>query len=358
MDTSISYKCPSCGGTITWNSKKQKMVCEYCDTEFTEEQIEVIEEESTAENTQSQMEWGDYDTQAEGRKLEHMKIHICQSCGGEIVGDENSVATQCVYCGSPTILTENIDGVYCPDYVIPFKLDKKAAKEALKGFYKGKRLLPSLFAAQNRIEKITGVYAPFWLFDCDADARITYDATRVRFYSDSQYNYTETRHYAIVREGKIGFERIPADGSSKLDDAYMDSLEPFHYGDLTEFSPNYLSGYFADKYDVSSKENEPRVNQRVKNSTEEAFRRSVKGYEMVTPRNSNVNIKNGRVSYVMMPVWMLSTKYKDKVYTFAMNGQTGKMVGELPVDTGKAWKYMFGISAIAFAIGQLAVWLI
>lgn len=357
MDTAMSYKCPNCGGTLVWNSKKQQMVCEYCDNTFTEEQITEIEATMSNESASSDLEWGDYDTQASSTTMEHMKVHICQSCGGEIVGDENSVSTECVYCGSPTILTENIDGVYQPDYIIPFKLDKKKAKEALQNFYKGKRLLPNLFASQNRIDKITGVYVPFWLFDCDADAHITYDATKVRLYSDAHYHYTETMHYAVIREGEIGFEQIPVDGSSKMDDAYMDAIEPFDYKELTEFAPNYLAGYFADKYDVDSKTCEPRATARVKNSTEETFKKSVKGYESVIPKNSTVKIKSGGIHYAMLPVWMLNTKYHDKIYTFAMNGQSGRLVGELPTDKAKFWKYLIGISAAVFAVSQLIVFL-
>ena len=162
----------------------------------------------------------------------------------------------------------------------------------------------------------------------------------------------------VKRSGRLAFEKIPVDGSSKMDDAYMDSIEPFDYNQLTEFSENYLAGYYADKYDVDSAASIPRANERVKRSTEERFRQTVHGYESVLTEGSRINIKNGKAEYTMFPVWVLNKKYKDKIYTFAMNGQTGKLVGELPVDKGKVFKYLFGITAVIFALLQIFVFLI
>lgn len=357
MDKTTSYKCPCCGAALVWGSKDQKMICEYCDNKFDEEQLKAILAEEQKENTEQEPEWNIKENREED-EMGGMKVYICQSCGGEIIGDENSAATECVYCGNPTILTENISGINRPKYVIPFKIDKRAAKEKLKEFYKGKRLLPKEFYRENHIENIKGIYVPFWLFDCEAEADITYAATRIKYWSDSKYNYTKTDHYMVNRGGRLAFDKIPVDASSKMDDAYMDSIEPFDYSQLTEFSEKYLSGYFADKYDVSSKESIPRVNKRVKSSTEEKFRETVIGYDTVSPRNTRVNIRNGNVDYTMFPVWLLNTKYKDKIYTFAMNGQTGKFVGELPTDRGKAFAYIFGITAVIFSLFQIFVFLL
>ncbi|MCI5587034.1 MAG: hypothetical protein MR384_04010 [Lachnospiraceae bacterium] len=367
MDNTISYKCPYCGGTLVWGSKEQKMVCEYCDSKFTEEQLkELVEDdyrkaseiENAEEIEETEPEWDVRDENLEENQMGNMKVHICQSCGGEIIGDENSVATECVYCGSPTIITENISGINRPKYIIPFKLDKKDAKEKLKEFYKGKRLLPNEFSKKKHIESIKGIYVPFWLFDCEAYADITYKTTRTSYWSDSKYNYTKTDHYMVKRGGSLAFEKIPVDGSSKMDDAYMDSIEPFDYNQLTDFSEKYLAGYYADKYDVDANASIPRANERVKRSTEEKFKETVHGYDSVLTESTRVNVKNGKVEYTMFPVWMLNKKYKGKMYMFAMNGQTGKLVGELPIDKGKVFKYLFGITAVLFALSQILVFLI
>ena len=299
MDDTIAYKCPCCGASLVWGSKEQELVCEYCDNKFTEAQLKEIADEENTKAQEMNAKWNVEETD-DDNGMDGIKVHICQSCGGEIIGDENSVATECVYCGSPTIITENISGVNRPKYVIPFKLDKNAAKEKLKAFYKGKRLLPDEFSKKKHIDSIKGLYVPFWLFNCEAEADITYKANRTHFWSDANYNYTKTDHYMLKRKGKLAFEKIPVDASSKMDDKYMDSIEPFDYNQLEEFSEKYLTGYYADKYDVDIKASEPRANERVKRSTEDKFRSSVKGYESVIADSSRINVKNGKADLACM----------------------------------------------------------
>ena len=248
-----------------------------------------------------------------------------------------------------------------PDYVIPFKLDKKAATEALKAHYKGKKLLPKVFKDENRIKEVKGVYVPFWLFGADVDGFVNYKATRVRAWSDSNYNYTETRYYNVIRAGHVGFDNVPVDGSSKMDDTLMESIEPFDLSDAVDFQTVYLSGYLADKYDVDADSSIERANERIRHSTEEAFYDTVQGYTTVTPVNSHIHLQNGTAKYALYPVWILNTKWNGQTYTFAMNGQTGKLVGDLPMDKGLFRKWLFGVagavSAAAFALSYLLWWL-
>ena len=248
-----------------------------------------------------------------------------------------------------------------PDLVIPFKLDKKAAMEALKRHYSGKRLLPRVFADENHLREIKGVYVPVWLFDADAQADLRWKATRTRTWSDSNYIYTETQHYSVIRGGTIGFHRVPVDGSSKMDDALMESIEPFDFSETVDFQTAYLSGFLADKYDVNSEQSVDRANERVRRSTEEAFTATVGGYSTMIPVSSHVNLQNGAAKYALYPVWLLTTEWQGKNYIFAMNGQTGKFVGDLPLDKAAYTKWLFGIagavSAACFAISYL-LWLL
>jgi hypothetical protein len=268
----------------------------------------------------------------------------------------------CPNCGNTQIVLKRLDGLLKPDYVIPFKLDKKAAVEALKNFYKGKRLLPDSFKKENRVNSIQGVYLPFWLFDAQADASIRYKATKTSAWSDSQYNYTKTDFYSVVREGSLSFEKVPVDGSEKMDDAYMDAIEPFDYGQLKDFQTAFLSGYLAEKYDVDATKSKERAGVRIKNSIENEFRKSVAGYSSVITESSVVDVKEGKVSYSFFPTWILNTKYKKENYMFVMNGQTGLLAGRLPVDSGKVTKYLLligGITGLAltFIIQALAVFI-
>lgn len=361
MSTLQQYKCPCCGGDIEFDSAIQKMKCPYCDSEFEMESLAALDEDLKNDG-EDQMNW---DSTAGGEweegEAEGLSTYVCQSCGGEIVADQTTAATACPYCDSPIVMKEQLSGALRPDFVIPFKLDKKAAVAALKAHYNGKRLLPKVFKDENHIEEVKGIYVPFWLFDADADANVRYKATKTRTWSDSEYRYVATSYYSVRRAGKIGFERVPVDGSTKIDDTLMESIEPFSFEDAVDFQTAYLAGYLADKYDVDSEQSIARANERIKESTEEMFRSTVMGYETVVKERSNISLQNGSAKYALYPVWMLNTDWNGKKYTFAMNGQTGKIAGDLPLDKAAYKRWLFGlggaISAAALVLSYL-IWLL
>ena len=355
------FKCPCCDGAIEFDSNLQKMKCPYCDSEFDVETLRSYDE-VLKEQPEDSMDW-DSSAGSEWREGEAdgLRTYCCNSCGGQIVADETTGAAECPFCGNPVIMTVQFSGNLKPDLVIPFKLDKNAAMEALKKHYKGKPLLPKVFKDENRVKEIKGIYVPFWLFDTDAEGFVRYNATKVRHWSDSNYYYTETRHYKVIRAGGIGFENVPVDGSTKMDDTLMESIEPFDISEGVDFRTAYLSGFFADKYDVDAKSSTERANERIKSSTEQAFASTVIGYTTVVPVSTNIRLNNGRARYALYPVWILNTKWNDKNYTFAMNGQTGKMVGDLPMDMASFWKWLLGVagavSALCFGLSYL-FWLL
>jgi hypothetical protein len=204
--------------------------------------------------------------------------------------------------------------------------------------------LPKVFKSQNHLDEVKGIYVPFWLFDADADANVRYRTTKVRMWDDEDYDYTETSYFDVYRAGTVGFQNVPVDGSSKMPDDLMESVEPFNINDAKEFQTAYLAGYLADKYDVTADESVDRANERIKRSTEEVFSSTVKGYDTVTTENSNINLQNGKAKYALYPVWILNTTWNGNKYTFAMNGQTGKFVGNLPVDKKAAAAWFAGIA--------------
>lgn len=353
----MEYKCPCCGGAIAFDSSLQKMKCPYCDTEFEMETLLAYDAELKGDR-EDDIKWKEPEGEWTEGEDSSIRVYICNSCGGEIIGDENTAATSCPFCGNPVVMTGQLKGVLKPDFVIPFRLDKNAAKEALKNHLKGKKLLPKVFKDENHIDEIKGIYVPFWMFDADVDANIRYKGTRVRYWSDRKYDYTETSFYNIIRSGNIAFASVPVDGSSKMPDDLMESIEPFDMSGAVDFQTAYLAGYLADKYDVSSEDSVGRANERVKFSTETAFKETVSGFATLTTEYSNVNIDNGRASYGLLPVWILNTTWRDEKYLFAMNGQTGKFVGNLPVDKKKAWLSWLCGTAVAGAVALLAQYLI
>ncbi|MBQ7298849.1 MAG: hypothetical protein IJW77_03310 [Clostridia bacterium] len=351
------YKCPCCGGAIAFDANLQKMKCPYCDTEFEMETLAAYDEELNNEPTDD-MKWSVDAKEWQDGEADGLYTYVCQSCGGEIIGEETTAAMQCPYCDNPVVMMGRLSGSLKPDFVIPFKLDKKAAKAALKNHYGGKKLLPKVFADQNHIDEVRGVYVPFWLFDVDADAHVRYRASNIRHWSDSRYEYTETVCYSVTRAGSIGFSKVPVDGSTKMADDLMESIEPYNMADAVDFQTAYLAGYLADKYDVACDASMERANARIRTSTERAFAETVDGYTTVTPELSGIRLHRGRVQYALLPVWLLNTTWNGQKYTFAMNGQTGKFVGDLPLDKGAYNRWLLGFTALFSAAIFAAAYLL
>ena len=338
---------------MEFDSKTQKMKCPYCDTVADLSDFEETQSEKTA--SKEGAEQGETQEAAEEGA---MMLYVCESCGGEILADKTTGATSCPYCGNKVVMKGQFDGALRPDYIIPFKKDKKQAKEAYRKHLEGKKFLPGVFKQQNHIDEIKGVYVPFWLYDSDADAQLRFTATRTRFWSDDDYNYTETSYYSVRRDGVLGFDAVPVDGSSKMEDDLMESIEPFTMSDAVPFKTAYLAGYVADKYDVDAQKSIQRANERIRQSTEDAFTQTVTGYDSVKMENSSIQLHGGKAKYALFPVWVLSTSWQGNNYIFAMNGQTGKFVGNLPVDKAAARKWTLGLTVAVGAASYAVMWLL
>lgn len=333
MTDVLGYRCPVCGGDVAFDSESQKMVCPYCDNSFEVEQLSGKDGELATQEEMKKCEW--LDGEQEG-----MFLYNCSHCGGEIIGDDTLAATNCPYCDMPVVLKSQFRGDLKPELIIPFKLKKEDAVKKLSDFCKGKKLLPDAFTKNNRIETIRGMYVPFWLFDGTSRANNIYTGTKVSSWSDAHYHYTKTDFYSVKRAGYVEFEKVPVDGSVKMEDKYTQSIEPYNYNELVDFQTAYMAGYIADRYDVDSETAKQVAHERIATTTNQMILAQARhGYSKVKPDSENVNCEYKNAKYVLLPVWMLSTQYEGKIYTFAMNGQTGKFVGQLPIDKKKQKKY-------------------
>ncbi len=357
MSALLEQKCPRCGGAVEFNAGTQTLKCPYCDTEFDIAAMEQAAQQSAGIG-QDNFQWNSQGARWQADEINGMSVYTCKSCGGEIVADETTGATSCPYCGNPVVMTGQFAGGLKPDLIIPFKYDKKAAKDALNKYIASKKMVPKIFKDQNHIDEIKGVYVPHWLFTGTAVADAQFKAEKNRRWSDSNYNYTETSYFDCYRSGNMDFANIPVDGSTKMDDTLMESIEPFNINEAKPFSTAYMAGFLADKYDVDLDACVPRANERVKNSVVSALHDKVFGYDVVMPECSQVNIANGSYSYALYPVWILNTTWNGKKYTFAMNGQTGKFVGDLPLDKGAFWKKVAGITVPLTAVAYAILWAI
>ena len=332
-----NYRCPACGAPLVFDGESETLHCEFCDSSFSLKEMEENTEAVTgSDREEAGAQWGQ-----DGEK---MRSYSCPSCGAVVVCDDTTVATGCPYCGNPAVLLGPFRDQRRPDLVIPFKLTKEDAVLRLQKHYQGKFLLPQVFKEKNHIEKIQGVYVPFWLFDQKAEGWMRFAASNSTTRRSGDYLITDTSHYFVKRGGSMEFRKIPVDGSQKMPDDYMDSIEPFDYEGLRAFSPAYLPGFLADQYDVEAGEAKHRAEERCRNSMEDALRNTVQGYETVRLEMRNIGLTHENVNYALLPVWLLSTKWNGQNYLFAMNGQTGKLVGDLPVDRQKKRKTFLGLA--------------
>ena len=369
MATQITnYQCPACMGPLHFVGESGRLECDYCGSNFNVAEIEALykekeqkaakaaEDTENAPETKDGSEWDvsglneDWGADAEG-----MRTYSCPSCGAELLCEATTAATSCPYCGNPTVVPGQFSGILKPDYVLPFKLSKEDAIKALKKHYRKKPLLPSTFSKANHLEEIKGVYVPFWMYDGKASGSAQFHATQVHTYTSGDYEITETSHYDVRRAGSLGFEKIPVDASSKMPDDYMDSIEPYDYSDLKPFSTAYLPGFLADKYDVSVEDSRERADKRCVGSLICALKSTVSGYTTCNETSRNIHLKRGKVHYALLPVWLLNTKWEGKDFLFAMNGQTGKLVGNLPVSTKRVIGLFAAIAALFIAIGVTAL---
>ena len=340
-----NYQCPACTGPLHFEESTGKLKCDYCESSYTVEEIETLfaEKNGQAEAAQpAPNEWGG--------DAAHMRAYSCPSCGAELICEETTAATACPYCGNPTVVPGQFSGTIKPDYVIPFKVSKETAVASLRKHYKGKLLLPKSFAAENHLQEIKGIYVPFWLFDAKAWADTQFKTTRSHTHRTRNERIITTDHFLVDRKGTVEFRRIPVDGASKMPDALMDAIEPFDYQGLQEFSMAYLPGFFADKYDETAEECRSRADDRCRASAVQAMEDTVRGYESRVCVRSDVKLDMGQVKYALFPVWLLSTRWKDKNYLFAMNGQTGRFIGDLPISWGKFAAWFAGIYGVLAAL--------
>ena len=365
-----NYQCPACTGPLHFDSKTGKLTCDYCGSSY---EVKEIEAQYASQQAKADAA-AEADTQKAAKAAKQVKTepdaplwseaeaarlnsYSCPSCGAELVCDAETAATTCPYCGNPTVLGGKLSGKLKPEYIIPFKLDRKAAIDQLTRYYKGKFLLPKAFRSHNHIEEIQGVYVPFWLYDAHVDARGRYEGQLSESHREGDYIVTTTQFYDIVRNGSTDFVKVPVDGSSKMPDAHMDAIEPFDYSAMVPFSTAYLPGFLADRYDEDEKTCYARAEKRMNQSTADALRDTITGYSEVHPQTENINITPQKAHYALLPVWMLHTKWKGKDFLFAMNGQTGRLIGDLPIDKGRLAAWFFGISLPLMAVlSYLLLW--
>lgn len=327
----VSYKCPNCGAKINFNPQLQKCNCDFCLSSFDVDELESWSNESDNINDET-------------------SLYSCPSCGAQIITDKTTSATFCCYCHGPVILSKNLSGDFKPSKIIPFKFNKDKAIESFLNWHKKKWFLPNAFASQKQLEKISGLYIPFWLMDCEVLGEFNARGEKISTWTSGDYRYTKTDIYNVFRQANLKFENVPNNASSKADDNVMESIEPFQYSEIKGFSIGYLPGFLAEKYDKTKSDVLPSAKRRVNSATKSILRNSISGYATITERDSNTIYNKSNLEYALFPIWMLTYTYNNKTYIFAMNGQTGKVFGTLPISKVKLLVLFSIVFIVTFSV--------
>ena len=346
-ERALDHKCPGCGGKLVFSPEIGKWKCEYCKSEFDLETLQKHKNASSEENNESNEK--EVDTN-------YVEYH-CKDCGAKIIADDQTAATFCVYCGNTAILKSKLSGKFAPSKLIPFMKSKDDAINAFKGLSKGRPLMPKFFNDVNNIEKVRGIYIPFWLFSYSSFGEVEATAQRITTWAAGDYMYTKTDTYNVSRKATMKYDRIPVDGSTRFDDDIMNTIEPFDYSKLVDYNHAYLSGFLAEKYDVDDETAKKDALSRAEKTTKDTIMGSINYTTKIVKSENYVN-KLKTTEYVLLPVWMVNVKYRDKMYTFAMNAQSGEFVGNIPVDVKKAiiiGSILFvGIAILVIVVSYLA----
>lgn len=308
------YKCPNCQGALTYDPIKKGMHCKYCDNIYSMDELE-------SEKEQDQPSHNSID----------VYVYSCTSCGAELMVNHNEASTFCAYCGQPTVVFSRVSSELQPDYCIPFSITGEQAVELIR-----KKLRKGLFVPAEiksvKIDKLRGIYIPFWLHDIKIRAKANINGTK------GSGEHKHTVHF--YRDAEATYTKITCDGSSKLNDELSQRLEPYNMGEIRKFEPEFLSGFYADRFDVTEKDTRNTALERAIEFLDEDIMDSVGSCNSKEFEDKNVRYEFLQHSYALFPAWFMTFWYQNELYTILVNGQTGKVIGNVPMSTKKLVRFV------------------
>jgi len=359
------HKCPNCNAPLIFNPANGKLSCEYCGGEYDipEEPAETAEgaagagAEAGADGADDGVhgfDFREFEKKAAQQNVDNIPIYLCKSCGAEVLAPPENVSLTCPYCSNNIVLTDKISGNMRPDGIVPFRFTAKELPEKMNAFYKNKKLLPRDFFSRSQLSKVTGIYVPFWLFSGRVEGNLRFRGDIVTRRREGQYEVTRVDHYRLIRHADVEFANIPIDASERIRDELMDSVEPFDMADIKKFDASYLAGYTADRFDVAGENLQKRATSRMMSTAHSVVRGHVGGeYSAIESDGGRLEAKNIDAKYVLLPVYLFNRTYNGKEYEFAVNGQTGKCVGEVP--TGKSVSRLYFLKRFGIVAGIVMI---
>lgn len=353
MKTTTTYKCKNCGGGLIYDPSTNKLKCEYCFTKYAESDF-VKELSTKEENTKERIEQNN-----DFKMREVYNQYRCPNCGAEVITDETTAATFCYYCHSSVILNGKISGKYIPEKMIPFRITRKEAINIFREWIGKKRYLVPGFYSKQQVEKITGVYMPYWLVNCVVDGSIEAISKNEQIYTIDGTTYAETQEFQTDRQGRLTIANMPNMALSSEFKDVINNVFPFNWNELTTFNKKFLLGFQAEKRNIGKKYFEEEIYSDIRKITSDVLKESILGYDKTKVKECFIDLKEIHYCYAMLPVYILTYQHKGEMFYFALNGQTGKVVGKLPFNRTKLIIHSIIIFVgliLAFTILGMKLW--
>ena len=325
------YLCKVCGGNTVFDIKTQQLVCPYCG-------------DSEDPYARESLEQG-------AAKPDEFEVNVftCPYCGGEIMSTDNEISGFCSFCGTSTTLQGRISKEKRPKYIIPFKKTKDDCKKVYLSKVNKAIYAPKELKDEKAIDSFRGIYMPYWSYHLTQDTPMDLVGTVKR----KSGKNTVTDYYELKGHVNGYYKGLSFDSSSSFEDDISESIAPYNVKEMKEFTPAYLSGFYADMEDVPSevyeedaeeKTNEETI-KRLKESSE--FKRLNKPSLRIDTKSNKISTQIEGADNVMYPVWFMSYKKGNRVAYSTINGQTGKFAMDIPVDMKK---YTIGTAILTLPI--------
>lgn len=377
----MNYDCPNCGGPLKFNPDKQKFSCEYCFSDFEPEAIQKLYAEKEGKSERVEQEDKAARENAKKGKADDGEavIYTCPSCGAEVITAESTAATQCFYCQNPVVLGGRLSGDLKPDTVIPFVLNKDKAVEKFMEMCRKKHFLPKGFASKDRFDKVSGVYFPYWYVDQQKQAHMTATCKKIRTWTSGNKEYEETSIYDVTRGGNLIIDNVSefamsgdtedmlkdvqkgkANGKSDMKAQQsaqlrnmLNHVHPFDVKKRIPFAMSYLSGFQAEKRDLDRGDLQNAVDARMHKYAQQLLEATMSEYDRISVNTFEEKTDLESWQYTLLPVWITTYKFRDEILPFAINGQTGKTFGRLPLNPLKLAMFSLIVAVLVFIIGVL-----
>ncbi len=343
IKTSVVHICDSCSGNMAYDVAKKKLVCESC--ESTKNVTLIRKGKDAAEYSIDNVE--------EGEKLEAVSVINCKQCGGETILNGYETSVECQYCGNTNTILNTETGIVKPETMIPFKVTKEEAVESYRKWMKSHWLAPFGMRKNAKKGNLTGLYSPFWDYDFLSD--ICYRGKRgTVHYVKTKNGTSRTVKWRNV-EGRIKIDVDDAltSGSKK----YSKILAPIKYYDFNElvaYNPSLIAGFHSEKYSIDVHEALKDVKKKLQYEFEKQVRSDIGGDEQRVT-SMDIDYLNVKYRHTLLPVWVSSYSFKNKVYEFAVNGQTGKVVGKTPVSIVKSALLLILAAIAIYVLSELFI---